>query len=377
MHTQFSQPLSEQIRVVQNARFIPYAPEAKRRAQVPFGLYDQAGQTVEQAQCWRSPTAAASVFPTQDASSTKIEKTQSGRWLFGGILYAHFGHFLCESTSRLWALDAERLKDRNIDGVVFINKRKKTWPHRFAKPTLPWFKALGVDANILSVNEPTIFEELVVAPQGFGTGAMMSGASEFRHFARRNFGKDIAAKGASKIYISRSQLFAKRGRYLGERALENHLAAEGFSIFHPQQHSIEEQIAQYKAAKVIVSSDNSALHLAAFFGDGDTQTVIIRRRAAALIADFNLQYENFSALKPAVIDVLRPDRMSSASEGNRFLNEVYTELDFLALQKNLFAQGIISSDVPWGGPTDEEIEMEKNELAERNGVETLFRMTTN
>ena len=43
-----------------------------------------------------------------------------GRWLWGGVLMDHFGHFLTESTPRLWAIGA--LKDQ-LDGLVFLHKR--------------------------------------------------------------------------------------------------------------------------------------------------------------------------------------------------------------------------------------------------------------
>ena len=66
--------------------------------------------------------------------------------------------------------------------------------------------------------------------QGFGMFGMIEGAPEFRAYMRRHAGRDIAPKGARKIYISRSALPPGRGSILGEARLEAWLEAEGYEV---------------------------------------------------------------------------------------------------------------------------------------------------
>lgn len=187
-------------------------------------------------------------------------KTLAGRHLYCGWLRPHFGHFLLETTSRLWALDQ---LDRKADSVVFFPFRgkggRRAWDRYRAFIDL---LTDGVPTSI--INKPFTVEELIVPDPGFGHGPRLLGSPGFRDFIRTRIESRISPEGPEKIYISRTRLLDKRGGVFGEERIEALMAENGFEIYHPQQHTIPEQLAVYRAARQVVSLDGSALHLVAF-----------------------------------------------------------------------------------------------------------------
>ena len=362
------QPLADRT-VSRKDAFIWPHPEIERAGSaVPHGVYDAERKLIPEAISWRSDVWGVTAFPPEDLALPEPMEHREGRWLFGGILYGHFGHFLCESTSRLWALDHA---DGKIDGVAFIHKRNVRRRRKQLMPIRPWLAAIGVKIPVELIVNPTSFDEIIVPQQGFGMGKMIEGSPEYRAYARKNFGADIQAAGAERIYISRTKLVPKRGRYLGEAQLETCLEREGYRIFHPQEHSIEDQIAQYKAAKFIISSDNSALHMAAFCVAPATRIAIIMRRSGEIIDLYQNQLKSFTGTRPTVIDALIPNEIYSATpRGNQ--NEMYTKLSFESLQDQLDEAGFLNSGGLWAFDEDDTIVSEMREMAEKMGLDELY-----
>ena len=88
---------STKIVELQNARIYP--PEISHLRQ-PAGVAHANGDYCPEGALWRGwhPITTEPETPTPTAEL-------KGRWLWGGMLWVHFGHFLAESTNRLWALD--------------------------------------------------------------------------------------------------------------------------------------------------------------------------------------------------------------------------------------------------------------------------------
>lgn len=63
-----------------------------------------------------------------------------------------------------------------------------------------------------------------------------------------------------KTYISRSKLPAIQRHLLGETVIEEDLAARGWTIFHPELHSLEDQLIQYLSSSTIAGELGSAFH---------------------------------------------------------------------------------------------------------------------
>lgn len=353
-----------EVRLVEDAVLVPFGAGQARGICRPAGVYDSKGRFVEESLCWRDSGLPVTSRPEGAMPEPKPDRLR-GTWLYGGMAYQHFGHFLCEATGRLWAQDHF---DRKIRGVIYLPKQRNRTAKKFMRPAVPWAKICGARGEVLAFNEPTRIHRLIVAPQSFGTGEMIAGQPEFRDFITRSCGRDVPAQGAEKIYISRSGLFAKRGRYFGEALIEGWLRDEGFEIYHPQAHPIAAQIAQYKAARVILSSDSSALHLAGFFAKPGDKVGIIVRRPGDTVTDFLMQYAHFSEVRPVVLDALRGRNYQFEGASATQRSELYSELDLAALGAGLAAGGFIAEPGRWQNMTATELEAERSDYESRLGL---------
>jgi hypothetical protein len=352
-----------EVEEVANALVVPFGAGKTRGISRPAGVFDATGALVARATCLRNGRLKVTTPPPIPGPAT-VTESLSGTWLFGGMLYGHFGHFLCESTARLWALDAPGPR---IEGVLFYPKKHVTREWRLLGPVQPWLTIAGIEVPVRLAMEPLIVARLMVPDQGFGTGDMIAASPEYRAFVAAHFGAKVASKGPTRIYISRTRLFAKRGRILGEVHLEALLEAEGYSIFHPQEHSIEDQIAQYKAADVVISTDCSALHLAAFFARSNTKVAIITRRPGSTVDDFSNQYRSFAGVTPQVLSCIgRLHCCFGAKLGQ--MSEVYSEVDFPALQGRLATLGFVGTAATWQNPSAALIAAELADLENRLGA---------
>jgi hypothetical protein len=108
--------------------------------------------------------------------STSIP-TLKGRWLFGGPLWSHFGHFFTDCIHRLWPLvDSPKV----YKGVVFLAVKGleniRNDAQLAAADPPPYLgellKLLDLEnINIQYIKHPTIIERLAVPPAGTGLHA--------------------------------------------------------------------------------------------------------------------------------------------------------------------------------------------------------------
>jgi len=313
----------------------------------PAGVFDAAGAFVPEAVLWRGRPLM--VEPPRPAPAAVLP----GRWLWGGVLLNHFGHFLTETTGRLWALDAVA---GALDGIVFISKREapgesgevgmQDWHRRF-------FDLLGIALPVRILTVPTRIGVLEVPGQGFGIGEIASGTEPFRAFFRARFARGIAAEGPADLYVSRSGLAALRGGVIGETRIEEALAAIGYHVFHPQKHPLEVQIAHYKAARRIVALDGSALHLLAMVGGPEQAVAVIKRRDSGASDSIVRHLASFTGRAPLVIDAIRRDWVRS--DRRRADRHSVGEIDFAALGRALAAGGFAPPDFAMVPLTEAEV----------------------
>lgn len=271
-----------------------------------------------------------------------------GRWLWGGVLWAHFGHFLAESTSRIWAMDH---LDAPIDGVIFIPKRPRNG-EQMTGYHKAFFDLMGVDVPIRILTKPTRVETLIVPGQGFGLGEISAGTQKVRDHFATGFAKDIKPDGPEKLYVSRSALGYDKGSIIGETYIEERLAKEGYEIFHPQAHSMEVQIARYRAARQVVATDGSALHMLAMAQPKDQKLAIVARRKSSAVQLLMRHLEGFTEGEPLLIGALRRSWFQNGRKSNKRL--ALGELDLAEVGAQLQAHGFVA-DGKWDNLPDEAV----------------------
>ncbi|MDD9726877.1 glycosyltransferase family 61 protein [Roseovarius sp. SK2] len=197
----------------------------------------------------------------------------SGRHLFIGIGRHHFGHFLLECISRLWPLS-----DGGHDGLVLIPMHGIDFGAVFQRRLKAFVDLLSDGLPVHFVQSPVRIEELDVPTQGMGHRDWISGTPEFRRFIRGRLQAVVTPEGDEKIYLSRS-LLKRAGQMVDqEERIERLMLKAGYTILHPQRHSLPEQCARYAAARQIVGPDGSAFHLAPFVMRPGTKVGLIQRR---------------------------------------------------------------------------------------------------
>lgn len=310
----------------------------------PSGVLTAAGQYVPHSGTWRNGRLLTPP-PERPARAERLP----GRWLWGGVLWRYFPHFVTESVTRLWAL--EHIDQEAFDGILFTPKNP------MAEGPLPDFQRafldlVGCRLPIREARGPCVPDELIVPGQGFGLGRISRGTDRFIEAMALRFGQQVAPDGPERLYISRSRLGAGRGALLGEARLEEYLAAEGYEIFHPQAHPLEVQVARYKAARQIVAAEGSALHLLAFVAGPEQRVAMILRRRSGATQHISAHLESFAGRAPLWVETLRREWMPSGQVRKRL---AIGEPDLAAVQAALVKAGFVAPGQAWKQPDEAEV----------------------
>lgn len=297
-----------------------------------------------------------------------------GAWVFGGMLFNHFGHGLIYSASRLWAV--KRLLDEGVAlrGVVFYQRHQ---PEPQESPALPRnmvtiFNTFRPDIPIVTVGSVEQFEELYVPQQGISTAPeLFIGLPEQRRFYRENASRIASNAEPRDIYISRTKTGWK-GNHLFEREIERAMAEAGYLIFHPQNVPLNEQIATYRSARRIVAVDGSALHVAATAVPSAAKVAVISRREffAWAIAD---QIRAFAGCEVRVVEAHSDMYVFSRGLGRRAswsTTQVMT--DFARLGDELVQYGFLDKQPEWRLPSDDQLAKRLSEAKAKIGDDLVL-----
>lgn len=195
---------------------------------------------------------------------------------YAGFLYSHYGHFILESLSRLssytnslplvWSATQTHLQDYQTSILKGLN--------------------ISLD-NILLVNKKYFFTELYVP-------AMESIiCSQFSH-RQYNFLSSFSSRTnvnnncLGNIWLSRRRIYPCQI----EARVESILASFGWSIIHPQNHSVSDQIDFFKHSNAIAGIQGSAFHTSVFIPKQYHQKIIMFSRANTDHACNNYQLIN-------------------------------------------------------------------------------------
>ncbi|RMB12442.1 glycosyltransferase family 61 protein [Eilatimonas milleporae] len=202
--------------------------------------------------------------------------TLPGRYMYGGPLFIHYGHFITESLGRLWGLSPADETYGPVDGVVFLplTKLEIAGADDLRAYMTRTFEYLGLAPDrLVFPSAPVRVESLIVPEQGCGLG--MPSLPAFRRF--------VAARRREKhsphkyVYVSREN-YLHKASLLGESLLAARLAAAGFFILRPEEYPIAEQVDILASADVLVFAEGSALHTMLLVPDYRGRVYIVRRR---------------------------------------------------------------------------------------------------
>ena len=215
---------------------------------------------------------------------------------------------------------------------------KTIW--RTRKSYAPIINVFSGGLPIIPETQPKTVERLIVPEPGFGHQSRMRGTDKYKNTMRRRVAETIAPEGSERLYVSRSELNDTRGSVFGEKLIEACMAANGYEIFHPQQHSAAEQLARYRAARYLVSLDGSAIHFAAYALQPGAKVAIIKRRKSDIPDNMARQLGRFADAEVDLIEVIKTMWVKA---GTRHIDHrSFGELDLVQLSKILFERGFLS-----------------------------------
>ena len=331
---------SEPITCVEAALVIP------RMGKGGFAVVDRQGAPVVDALSFRKDSYEFSGFVDREVMAAP--RQHAGTWLYAGECWSHFGHFIFESLSRLWALDQV---EGQIDGIVFLSPHRGTADAGLAPDSLQAriLRMLGITLPVLFLTEPAEFARLFVPRQGCGMGGLAAATPAHRRFLQGRLRQHAPKRGVERLYLTRSGYKLRRGGIFGEGFLEQNLAAQGYAIYAPEQHSVEDQIATYLGAQQVVAPDSSALHLFGFVASAAQDLAIVLRRKQGA-KDLLPQITGFSGRKPLVVDAIRG--MLARDNARIPTWGQFADLDFDVLGARLTEGGFLPDPAAWTGLSD-------------------------
>lgn len=327
---------------------------------LPSGVLTSAGEFVEQSISWSNSTNPVNAAPVIPADATIVDLP--GKHMFGGVFYGHFGHFVVESLSRIWALDAIN----GLDGIIFTPKGPRI-TDQHVKIYGDLMRSLGVNVPVRVAADITRVENLYVPRQGFGMNDLIDGSQAFRDFINRHAGKSVEPDGPEKLYVSRSALPPFRGSILGETRLEQYLIDEGYEVFHPQKAPHLKQVATYRAARTVLGTDCSPLHLLGYVGNSQQKVGILSRRSMEVGSYLVRQFQQFKGSDTTEFRHLVNDWMPQP--GSRPSRTSWGEIDYPALHAALLQAGFIRNPTPWPNLTRAERDEELDRLKASHEVD--------
>ena len=268
---------------VPNALITPFEVGATRSVDHPRkwirgAVHDVEGRLVRSSQrMWiRDPNAPIACDPEWVEMPEQCREL-SGTWVYAGHWTRHFGHFFLESITNLWP----NLAPDDIQGIVMHqsfrpdpSKRKGSTAGTYKPNVKEWQRTLldmlGYGGKRLLVvrQRPLRVERLLVPSRP----VVLKG---WAHPEAVQLWRSLDASGAElrdssrRIFLSRSRYNAAlseadrtpRSSSEWDQHLDDQFEAAGFDIVHPQEWSIDQQIALVRQAEVVAGASGSALHL--------------------------------------------------------------------------------------------------------------------
>ncbi len=210
-------------------------------------------------------------------------------YIFAGYLTGHYGHFLIENLARFWYIKQyPQLPIIWIPFTGMINQNFKSWQKEI-------FSLLKINNPQIIIEKPTSVKQLIIPQPGCGI---------HDYFYLQQAQALIALKAENpqkgrKIWLSRSQLDPKRSLSSvdNEKQLEQILELQGWFIFHPQEHSIKQQLEMLVSSEHIAGFQGSAFHTLIFLDQFKAKINIFRRRYLPNQQIVNDTYTNIAKTK--------------------------------------------------------------------------------
>lgn len=201
------------------------------------------------------------------ASPAPMQDTVHGTCLFGGYLFGHFGHFVLESLSRLYAFKACKKVP-----IVFStpNDTVYAWQKRI-------LRFLKVENEVIVLRHPAVIEHLLMSEDGCTLYPPFISQEQLLAMGVSHLRSSTSPK---KIWLSRTRV--PGGGVEEEAEIERIIVRLGWHIVHPQELSIQQQTLLVSSADFVAGFDGSAFYSVLFARRVHGHFLIFSRRNVAV-----------------------------------------------------------------------------------------------
>jgi hypothetical protein len=200
-----------------------------------------------------------------------------------------YGHVLLEILPRLAHLDRCPPETKVLTSLVM------------REPYLTLFAHMGVPAErIVHVDRPMICKEAYVVDSPIDIRSFMT-TDAWRTFERlATLGDASSIDTPERIYVSRRG--ASRRHMLNEEEIEALFMRYGFTILHPEQLSIQDQVRLFSRARMIAGPRGSGLHNIVFSRPDTPLLLLTERRSVPAIDTFLMRADGTLAYAMGDVD---------------------------------------------------------------------------
>jgi len=275
---------NERVQIAENAIVFPFMQALPKKSEAQKLRWSHGVETLEDIPDIYLDQYREGVSTIDHSERTKLlqrkknngfsPKDIKGNWMYGGILYDHFGHFLSESVHRLWFWI--HCSDK-VDGIIFLTSGPETLED-FANYYLELFDLWGIDEDkIKLVTEISTVETLHLPLPGGTIGAAQPEwyEDELKRLTPSNIFLNSAYP--EKVIFSR-QKFLHSGKIIGFEAIESVLVESGYVVVYPEDCSLKEQLGYIVNATEVVWEEGSNIHVLDILPRQNLLAYIFKRR---------------------------------------------------------------------------------------------------
>jgi capsular polysaccharide biosynthesis protein len=238
-------------------------------------LYDGDGRRISESRVWRGDGEYI------DSDHERIKLPSEFARIDEPVLYLssyfnHWGHFLTESLSRLWARAAHP-ELRHL-AVCFAGLSR---PREQDINPAAFFHAPSAEMRFIEARAPARLAKCFVPAPSFINRACAHRAHLLapREIAEAYLAGEARTASDQPVYLSRARI-ANGGRVINNEAeVETLLAKAGVTIVHPERLTLREQIVLFNTRKTFIGCVGSAFHTTMFAlaGPGLTTHVLSQK----------------------------------------------------------------------------------------------------
>ncbi|UYO05154.1 glycosyltransferase family 61 protein [Paenibacillus sp. PSB04] len=220
--------------------------------------------------------------------------------VYYGLFIYHWGHFLFESTNRLWYYLRENCKASGVRlAGIYLNKKPDGNFRLF-------HDLVGIEQDdLLFLDRPTRFKRIIVPK-----ASCILGSTNNFYYSKEfliPFDKiidSVPANPSRKVYLTRTNL--QESNTIGEKKIEDNFRRNGFDIVAPENESLLTMVSLLKEADVVAGLSGSNTHNLLFSGSKCKAIILNRMQDTNYPQEMVHQSRNIQAVYIDVYSTFMP-----------------------------------------------------------------------